>query len=655
MQTKLSRQLATVMFSDMEGYSQLMDEHEEMAIAYRNRMEQVLKDLVPKYDGKILQFYGDGALSIFDSNLEAIQCAALIQEALNSDPVIPLRIGIHVGDITFDGVNVYGDTVNIASRIESFAVPGSVLFSEKVYDDLRNHPEVKTKPLGEFVLKNIRNPIRLHALIGTSIVTPNRKLLKGKGKTAQTSIAVLPFANMSSDPENEYFSEGMSEEILNIISKESALKVTARTSSFAYKGRNLDARQIGEELNVETLLEGSVRKIGNRVRITAQLISTSDGYHLLSETYDRTLDDVFAVQDEIAARISNKLKEKLGLVERKEIREEKPTDNMEAYQLYLKGLFHWNKYSPEDASRAIGYFNQALELDPHFGKAWAFLSFCYSFLGATSDPQLLPLAEQAAQKAILIDDQLAIAHCAQGIVSLFLDWDFAAAEASLNNAQAINPHNPIFHYTYSLFLKAAGRYQEAVKVLEEAVELDPFSYIANSYLADAYLCQQEYEKGLEHIDKTLERFPNADYSRIIKGWILIQMGRYEEANEVLKVKVSKDSASFKDFVCIRGYNFLKMGNQERANKCLNRLEMMSEKNSAQRCYPELAMLNYQMGNTARSFEYLNKAVDIHNGGIIFLVNHPHWTYIRKDPAFQQIIEKMKLDDGYVVPINEPIK
>lgn len=648
MQLKLSRQLATVMFSDMVGYSQLMDQNEEIAITFRNRMETVLQDLIPKYDGKILQFYGDGALSIFDSTVEAIQCAGLIQEAMQIEPAIPLRIGIHVGDIAFDEINVYGDTVNIASRIESFAVPGSVLFSEKVHDDLKNHPEIKAKALGEFELKNIRQPIRLYALSGKSLVTPDRHALEGKGKITHRSIAILPFTNMSSDPENEYFSVGMSEEILNIIARETALKVTARTSSFAYKGLNLDVRKIGEELNVETVLEGSVRRVGNRVRITAQLISTSDGYHLLSETYDRTLDDIFAVQDEIAMRISNKLKEKLGLVEEKELTEDKPTENMEAYQLYLKGLYHWNKYDPKEAAIAINMFLKATELDPSFGKVWAHLSFCYSYIGSTVASELLQLAEEAAQRAILIGDNLDIAYCAQGIVNLFHDWDFGAAEASFANAKSINPHNPIFLYTYSLFLKAAGRFDKAVQILEEAIKLDPLSIIANSYLADAYFCQKNYQKALDQINHSLEKFPDSEYSILLKGWILTYMGRHEEAQQVLSLKIDTANPIFKDFVKTRGFNFEKMGNRKRALGCIKRLEDMAEQKNNHGVFYDLAMLYHLVRNTPQAFENLEKAVDLHYGGIIFLINHPHWEAVRKNPAFKDLVSRMELDDRYVI-------
>ncbi|MCB0585721.1 MAG: hypothetical protein KDD06_10425, partial [Phaeodactylibacter sp.] len=446
MSSQTKRQLLTVMFSDMVGYSRLMNEDEEYAIQLRNRMEHQLRLLVPVHNGNVQQFYGDGALCLFTSAVEAVQCAAAIQAAFKEPPIVPVRIGLHTGDVLLDGTNVYGESVNVASRIESFSVPGAVLFSEKVYDDIKNHAALKVKSLGPFRLKNIQHEVGLYALEHPTLTVPDPKALQGKGYREKRSIAVLPFVNMSPDPENEYFSDGISEELLNTLAREAAFKVTARTSSFAFKGANEDMRSIGKKLGVDTILEGSVRKSGNRVRITAQLINTEDGYHLFSETYNRTLDDIFAVQDEISADIANKLKARLGLTEQEHQAGSSGSSpaKLEAYNLYLKGLFQWNQYTPEAAATAIGLFKQSLELDPRFAKAWAYLSFCYSFLGASGNwptEQSLPHAKEAAERALSLDDSLELAYCALGIVHLFLDWNMEAAEKIFERARAINPNS----------------------------------------------------------------------------------------------------------------------------------------------------------------------------------------------------------------------
>ncbi|HCR52877.1 MAG TPA: guanylate cyclase, partial [Cytophagales bacterium] len=340
------RQLAAIMFSDMSGYTALMQQNEQSATTKRKRLKEVLETSVPNYNGKILQYYGDGALSIFNSAVDGVTCAMYIQELLKEEPTVDLRIGIHTGDISIENEVVYGDGVNLASRIESLAVPGSIFISEKVFDEIKNQENLSAVEMGYFELKNVVQPVRVFALSGNGLTVPARNVLKGKTKHPSNRLAVLPFMNMSTDPENEYFSDGITEEILNAITRVEGLQVTSRTSSFAYKGKNSDIREIGSQLNVDRLLEGSVRKSGNRVRITAQLINATDGYHIWSETYDRDLTDIFEVQDEISHIIANKLRENLNDGSQEEKLVKAPTQNVEAYSHFLKGLHFYNRITP---------------------------------------------------------------------------------------------------------------------------------------------------------------------------------------------------------------------------------------------------------------------------------------------------------------------
>ena len=278
----------------------------------------MLDNTLEKYHGKILQYYGDGSLSIFKSAIDAVNCAINIQQQLLQNPKVDLRIGIHTGDVSVEDESIYGDGVNIASRIESLAVSGSVFISEKVYDEIKNQEHVQAKELGFFELKNVKLPVRVYAITNDGMVVPTRGELTGKTKQPSNRLAVLPFVNMSADPENEYFSDGITEELLNALTKVEGLQVTSRTSVFAFKGKNDDVRDIAIKLNVDKILEGSVRKSGNRVRITAQLINAADGYHLWSENYDRDLTDIFEVQDEISGIIANKLRENFAATQQDE-------------------------------------------------------------------------------------------------------------------------------------------------------------------------------------------------------------------------------------------------------------------------------------------------------------------------------------------------
>jgi TolB-like protein len=374
--------LAAIMFTDMVGYTALMQENEQKAKSLRDKQKSILEEKIFEHKGQILQYYGDGTLSIFGSVIEAALCSVEIQNELQKEPVVPLRIGIHVGDVVYDDEGVYGDAVNVASRIENLSVAGAVLVSEKVYDEIRNQDNLDAVSLGSYELKNVKKPLEIYALSSEGLVIPSLEDVKKKSGSNEFSVAVLPFVNMSADTENEYFSDGITEEILNALSKVNGLLVTSRTSSFAFKGKNEDIRQIGHQLGVNTILEGSVRKMGNRVRITAQLINTADGYHKWSETYDRNLEDIFAVQDEISRTIAQQLSQKLSYSDIKVPLVKPKTYNLDAYNLFLKGRYYWNKWTPEGFKKAIECNEEALTVDPDFVYAYIGLSSTYLVLGS---------------------------------------------------------------------------------------------------------------------------------------------------------------------------------------------------------------------------------------------------------------------------------
>lgn len=632
--SELTRQLATIMFSDIVGYSRMMNQDERKAIRLRKEVEKILKNLTPRYDGQIIQFYGDGALTMFDSNVEAVQCAFLIQKAIHQLQGVQVRIGIHVGDVALEGEQIYGECVNIASRIESFCTPGAVMFSDRVYEGLRNQVDLNCLDLGQFQLKNIQRPIRLYALSHEEITVPIASELRGKGERSQKSIAVLPFVNMSADPENEYFSDGISEELLNALSKEDELRVTARTSSFAYKGSHQDIREIGSLLNVEYVLEGSVRKVGNRVRITAQLIKANEGFHVLSETYDRTLDNIFEVQDEIALQITNQLRQTLGLDDHSEVIHDEPTKNFEAYQDYLKGIFHWNKYDPENAQKAIFFLKEATLKDPFFAEAYAFASFCYSFLGGTSQMEqsvAFPLAKETADKAIALNSKLPESHCANGLVLLFQKWDLVKAEEHFNKAKAINRQSDIFLYTYSLFLKAAGRTQEAVEILEEAIVIDPVSYISNTYLAEALSANLQFDDAINQLNRTEELFPSRTYTQLLRAWILVHLKKYQQSIDIVSVKIPKSDPMFVEFVALRGLLWGLTGDKERAKKCQARIEEMVDEIPEMRFGYYKICIAFGLGDKQVIKNHLKAASDHQQGGIIMAFSDPFWRSLFNQP------------------------
>lgn len=642
---KMKRKKAVVMFADMMGYSRLMDEDEGLALAMRQKMETSLQSLIPGFGGSIIQFYGDGAMCTFSQPDDALRCAAKLQQILRNDPAVPVRVGLHAGDIAYDDRNIYGETVNITSRIESFGMPGAVLLSGKVVRALPDNHSLDLKKLGPFKLKNIESPIDLYALKAPALVVPNAQQLIGKGQSLKNSLAVLPFVNMSSDVENEYFSDGISEEILNVVSKVEHLKVTARTSSFSYKGRNQDVRQIGRELGVDTVLEGSVRKSGQRVRITAQLINTEDGYHLFSETYDRTLDDIFAIQDEIALKITDQLKERLGIDPPKKHMVEPPTRNMDAYNAYLRGLFHWNRYSPTEAQTAMGLFQQAIDLDPNFAKPYAMMSFCLAFLGGTAEidhREAFPVARELALRAISLDPEFAEAHCALGLVRLFFDWDFEGAENYFEKAAAINEDNSNYLVTYGLFLLAAGRYPQAIQILEKALEIDPISFLARAYLVEALTMSADYGHALKVIDEMEKSFPGHHFIELMRGNIYLMQGAFQKAQNVLSKKLDTEEPIFKDFVVSRGLAAAGLGDSDRVDRCNNRIKKMVPDYPQSDLNIHRAMLSIARDDMDSTFENMHQAIEKRLPAMVFVVNHPLWKRILVDKRSSDLIKKIDM-------------
>ncbi len=535
--TQNIRQLAAIMFTDMVGYTALMQTDEVHAKRLRDRHRSVLQELIRKYHGLILQYYGDGSLSVFGSAIEAVECAIQIQLAMLREPVIPSRIGLNVGDIVYDDDGIYGDGVNIASRIESMAVPGAVLVSEKVFDEIKNHPEFPAVPLGKHKLKNVVRPVQIYALGSEGLFIPSTSQLRGTAELSKQSIAVLPFVNMSATKENEYFSDGICEEIINALSRIDSLQVTSRTSAFAFKGKNIDVRDIGKQLSVDKILEGSVRQAGKRIRVTSQLINTSDGYHIWSEVYDRDLEDIFAVQDDISRKITNSLREKLAITDKHDPMVVAPTENLEAYNDYLQGQFHFNLWNPGSANTAISYFHKAIKKQPDFALPYSGLASCYCFLGAVAfipSDKAYPEAKKYYLKALELNPSLPEAHLSKAMTNYFYDWDWAGADESFKKAFLLNPGSADAHRYYAMFLMTIGKPQEALKYAQQAVVLDPLSLPANHILANAYVNMLQFDKAIDQYHKVLELNPAFWTSIYGLGWTYIQMGENDKATRTFE-------------------------------------------------------------------------------------------------------------------------
>jgi TolB-like protein/class 3 adenylate cyclase/lipoprotein NlpI len=640
MTSKSKRRLAAIMFTDMVGYTALMQEDETLARTLRNRHREVQKNATEKYSGQILQYFGDGTLLLFDSAVDAIEAAIEIQENLRQEPVVHLRIGIHTGDVIIEEDGIFGDGVNLASRIESLCQPGAVFFSEKAFDEIKNQPKLKTVSLGAFELKNVKNRIGIYAIDDKRVVIPNTSDFPSARPDKINSIAVLPFVNMSGNPENDYFSDGISEEILNALTRIKGLRVTSRTSSFAFRDSNKDIRTIGKTLNVGTILEGSVRWAGNRVRVTAQLIKTKDGYHYWSETYDHELHDIFALQDEISEKIAVKLKKELSNdghsdEQHHEIR------NMDAYKYYLQGMHHFYKYTPDDSIKSIEHFEKSIAKDPGHGPSYAGIANSLTYLGAVGHKkpkEVFPKAEKMARKAIELSPDNALSYVALGLVNLIYKWNLPSARSYFEKAIEVNPSAAEPYSYLGWYHLINDNFQKNLEYQQKAGDIDPLSVQINMNLGQAYFIMKEYENARDQYNRVLELEPSARAAYESLGWIELVNDNFDGAIEYFKKYRSFIKDPLKGWTAI-GFAYAKAGKKEMALEALDKLIERQKKDKNALLHIDFAILNAGLGRMEEAFYHMNEALNNRLGSIIFIKTNPLWEFVRNDKRFKDIIAK----------------
>ncbi|MCI0416568.1 protein kinase [bacterium] len=451
------------------------------------------------------------------------------------------------------------------------------------------------------------------------------------------SIAVLPFTNMSADDENEYFCDGLAEELLNALAKIDHLKVAARTSSFSFKNKNANASQIGKALHVKTILEGSVRKSGNRLRITAQLIHAADGYHLWSERYDREMKDIFDVQDEITLAVVDALKVKLFGEEQSAVLKHH-TRNPEAHEFYLRGLFYFNRFTPDDFQKASESFRRAIAIDPRYGSAYAGLADAYTELSfyTFSPSETMPKAREAANKALELDDRLAEAHNSLAIIKMYFDWDYAGAEQEFKRAIALNPGSAPIHMWYGWYLGLMGRFDESFKEMQGAQELDPLSAANNSGIGIVFHWSRQPERAIEQFRKVLELNPNYLIARSFLAEAYEQKGDFVSA--IATIEKIHQAETNPLTLSTLGYVYAKSGDRHMALEILNEFV----KRSNQEYVPafNFAQIYAGLGDQSQALAWLEKACNERAVWIPFLKVDLKFDPLRSNPRFQELLKKV---------------
>ena len=681
-----SRQLAAIMFTDIVGYTALMGKDEERAFEWLQKNRDIQKPIVEHHNGRWIKELGDGVLASFHSVSDALNAAIKIQQTCNTSNDFQLRIGVHLGEVLFENDDVFGDGVNIASRLQALAPPGGIWVSESVHTNVSNKKGFDTEFVQSATLKNVKDAIRIYQVKAEGVISRevknmpaekepsflkkvtskkallfsaiaivlivagyfiysslNKKAEKpaANAEIAARSIAVLPFVNMSNDKEQEYFSDGMSEELLNLLSRVPDLRVISRTSSFSFKGKNQDVRTIGGALGVANILEGSVRKSGNTIRITAQLIETKNGTHLWSETFDRQLKDVFAVQDEISRKIVSILKIKL-LDEHVNRLTKRNTENPAAFEDYLKGRYYWNQRTDDGLQKAISYFDSAIKKDPNYAAAYSGLSDVYLTLfdyDILSFEESTRKAKQAAQKALEIDKDLAEANNSLAHIHLH-DWHWKEAEEGFRRALDLDPGYVLAHHWYALCLTALGRSDEAVDQMKIARELDPLSVRISADLGMAMLAAGKYDDAIMQEVKTMELDSNARSPYWIRGMAYQQKKMFEEAIKDYREAVRR-APDNPNFLAALGNIYASTGKTAEAQKILDTLIVQNKQ------YPIsffIALVYAGLNDKQNAITWLEKACDERSGSVRYLKMEPRLANLRDDPRYAALMKKVKLEN-----------
>lgn len=627
----LDRRLAAIWFADIVGYTRLAAEDESAALAAVQRFQEAVHEVVALHQGRIAQFVGDAALVEFASVQGAVAAALALAGTFGSRleadgrPQVAVRVGVHVGEIatTTEG-ELLGDDVHLASRIHTTAEPGQVVVSEEVARQFRHRRDVTFEPLGERDLEGVLEPTRVF------VARPQGSGFEHPVAAGPRSIAVLPFTNLSPEPANEYFSDGVTEEILTALAQIQGLKVISRTSAMRFKGTTRSLRQIGEELGVATILEGSVRRAAERVRITAQLIDASTDEHLWAANYDRDLEDIFAIQADVAERIAEALKVRLDPHQRGRLTEA-PTRNVRAYQHYLLGVHFWNRREREAFLRAATEFEAAIGLDPRYAQAWAGLAAVQAFWavwGPDEASEMLAKATAAAERALELDPHLGEAYAVLAEIRL-REWKWQGADRCFRRAIELSPNNATCHQWYAHYLAAMERFDEAFDEIGRALELDPLSLPVHTESGNVLLYRRRYDEAVARYREALDLDPFFLPARFRLADVYRLMGRGGDGQaEWRKLGIGDGD---------------RPGPSRAAAEPEIHLEAAMSLARDKGAPPVfLASMCAVVGRLDEAFEYLEQAVALRDWTLVSIRVNPLFDSLRSDPRYTSIVSRCGL-------------
>ena len=674
-----NRQLAAILFTDIVGYTAMMQKDEQNALAVTRHYTASLKQSAETFHGRILNDYGDGSLCSFPSATEAIKAAVQLQKQLQQEPKVPLRVGIHVGELFFEENKVMGDSVNVASRIQSLACANSILFSKEVFDKLKNQPDYKSISLGKFEFKNVDEPIEIFALATEGLLVPKREQLSGKLKEIQKkyarrkwiiitsvlvlliaaffiyknlsafrgfkgdkSIAVLPFENTGNDSSEEYISDGITQDIINNLSKISSLKkVIGWFSVRSFKKTTKTLKQIADELGVAAVLSGTIQEHEGKMHIIAELIEISTNKRLWGDNFDYEGKDILSIQSEVAGKIVSALKADVTPEEKKNLSKHY-AENAEAYKFYLRGRNFWNASGPANFDSAEANYKRAIQLDPNYALAYAGLADCYDVnYRGQSQLERVPIAKIYVEKALSLDSNLSEALTTLGFIQQNFDYDWANAKKNLEKAILLNPNNSAAHMFYGLVLINSGSDKnKALEEFKKAVDLDPLSYYVNwNYSRNLYfsgkydLSIQWFNRMRSFVPKPLEFVP--DFSI---GLIYLKKHEYLNAKELFDKLPQGNGTELDDPQIMQSYGYAIMGDTIKAKAIFK---------EALKKHPNLSHYRNShvytaLGNINEALNELESGYELRDLHMFWIKVDPAFDPIRNEPRFKELLKKMNL-------------
>ncbi len=671
-----SRQLAVIMFTDIVGYTSLMGNDENKAFELLRKNRQIQKPIIERFNGRWIKELGDGVMASFNTVSDAVNAAIKMQEDCHAQKEFQLRIGIHMGEVVFENDDVFGDGVNIASRIQAIADPGSIFVSEVVHDNVLNKKDIVTRFVKAQPLKNVKEPVKIYEVVtGPARDLPTSRVAQKIKHTPKflvvllvilalsttgyflheglptkkvglatniKSIAILPFTDMSPGKDQEYLSDGLADEIINSITIIKDLKVIGRTSSFQYKGKDFDARTIGEKLNVNIILEGSIQKSGDILRIITKLISVKEDSTIWSERFDKQSKDIFAVQDSIANKIVEKLKITLSQEERPRLIK-KHTDP-EVYSLYLKGRY---AYKEQNYDRSIEYNQQAIALDSTYAPAYAFLALAkiwkINISGTYSDVNRIRETKAFANRSVALDPDLAEGYSAIALLSWTIELDFPTAKINFEKSINLNPSASLIKNRYAYFLLWMGEFDTAEKLGLDAISSDPADWNGYVIVANANIYKKKFTEAEKYISEGKKLFPekwNFDHLYFTSRFY---SGDYASVIQGLKPSVLKNAAKLHEnllsLLCI---SYLKEGKVAESTALLRQLEEARSGPSSSNDY-NLARIYSQFQMIDSCFASLERSYLKREPEFIKLKIDPIFDDLKQDQRYQQLYHKYGFD------------